>query len=138
MSAKSLRYIPSLDGLRGLAAILVIATHYGYCQVGWIGLEFFFVLSGFLIASILLTETNRRLGEYLGRFYWRRLLRPLPGVFWLSSCLRGCVRVREAAQSFLDVLPSLAEADQFPALQHSRIEKRLVVRYSFNWREFGR
>jgi len=96
MSAKSLRYIPSLDGLRGLAPILVLATHYGYSEVGWIGLEFFFVLSGFLIASILLTETNRRLGEYLGRFYWRRLLRTLAGVFWLSSCLHGCVRVREA------------------------------------------
>ena len=96
MSAKSLRYIPSLDGLRGLAAILVLATHYGYSEAGWIGLEFFFVLSGFLITSILLTETNRRLGKYLGRFYWRRLLRTLAGVFWLSSCLRGCVRVREA------------------------------------------
>jgi peptidoglycan/LPS O-acetylase OafA/YrhL len=68
MSAKSLRYIPSLDGLRGLAAILVLAAHYGYSEVGWIGLEFFFVLSGFLITSILLTERNRRLGEYLGRF----------------------------------------------------------------------
>ena len=105
MSAKSLRYIPSLDGLRGLAPILVLATHYGYSEVGWIGLEFFFVLSGFLITSILLTETNRRLGKYLGRFYWRRLLRTLAGVFWLSSCLHGCVRVREAAPGFLKCVP---------------------------------
>ena len=138
MSAKSLRYIPSLDGLRGLAPILVLATHYGYSEVGWIGLEFFFVLSGFLIASILLTETNRRLGEYLGRFYWRRLLRTFPAYFgFLVVCAAVYVCVRQP-QSFLDVLPSLAKADQFPALQHSWIETPLVVRYSFNWREFGR
>jgi peptidoglycan/LPS O-acetylase OafA/YrhL len=109
MSAKS-RYIPSLDGLRGLAAILVIATHYGYSQVGLIGLEFLFVLSGFLITSILLTETNRRMGEYLGRFYWRRLLRTVAGVFWLSSCLRGCVRVRDAAPGVLRCAPFVSRS----------------------------
>ena len=109
MSAKSLRYIPSLDGLRGLAAILVLATHYGYSEVGWIGLEFFFVLSGFLITSILLTERNRRLGEYLGRFYWRRLLRTFPAYFgFLLVCAAVYMCVRRP-QGFLDVLPSLAE-----------------------------
>jgi peptidoglycan/LPS O-acetylase OafA/YrhL len=108
MSAKSLRYIPSLDGLRGLAAILVIATHYGYSQVGWIGLEFFFVLSGFLITAILLTETNRPLGQYLGRFYWRRLLRTFPPYFgYLLICGLVYVCVRQP-RGFLDVLPSLA------------------------------
>ena len=108
MSAKSLRYIPSLDGLRGLAAILVLATHYGYSEVGWIGLEFFFVLSGFLITSILLTERNRRLGEYLGRFYWRRLLRTFPAYFgFLLVCAAVYVCVRQP-QGFLHVLPSLA------------------------------
>src|SRR5438477_12314280 len=108
MSAKSLRYIPSLDGLRGLAAILVLATHYGYSEVGWIGLEFFFVLSGFLITSILLTETNRRLGKYLGRFYWRRLLRTFPAYFgFLLVCgiLYLCIT---QPRGFLSELPSLA------------------------------
>ena len=90
MSAKSLRYIPSLDGLRGLAPILVLATHYGYSEAGWIGLEFFFVLSGFLITSILLTETNRRLGKYLGRFYWRRLLRTFRRILAFSLFARLC------------------------------------------------
>ena len=108
MSAKSLRYIPSLDGLRGLGSFLVIATHYGYSQDGWIGLEFFFVLSGFLITAILLTETNRPLGEYLGRFYWRRLLRTFPPYFgYLLICGIVYVCVRQP-RGFLDVLPSLA------------------------------
>ena len=108
MPPKSLRYIPSLDGLRGLAALLVIATHYGYVQIGWIGLEFFFVLSGFLITAILLTETNRRLGQYLGRFYWRRLLRTFPAYFgYLLICGAVYVFVRQP-RGFLDLLPSLA------------------------------
>jgi len=103
-----LRYIPSLDGLRGLGSFLVIATHYGYSQEGWIGLEFFFVLSGFLITSILLTERNSRFGEYLGRFYWRRLLRTFPpyfGYLFICGIVYMCVR---QPRGFLDVLPSLA------------------------------
>src|SRR5260370_14770221 len=108
MSTKSSRYIPSLDGLRGLAAILVFATHYGYSPTGWIALEFFFVLSGFLITAILLTEMNRRLGEYLRRFYWRRLLRTFPAYFgYLFICLAVYVCVKQPF-GFLDVLPSLA------------------------------
>src|SRR5438552_10932718 len=50
------------------------------------------------------------MGEYLERFYWRRLLPTLAGVFWLSSCLRGCVYVCvRQPQDFLNVFPSLAE-----------------------------
>lgn len=138
MADKALRYIPALDGIRGVAIIFVLAHHYGYVRFGWIGLQSFFVLSGFLITSILLTEKNRRVGAYLGRFYWRRLLRTFPAYFgFLVVCAAVYVCVRQP-QSFLDVLPSLAKADQFPALQHSWIETPLVVRYSFNWREFGR
>ena len=108
MPEKSRRYIPSLDGLRGLAAILVIAAQYGYAQTGWIALEFFFVLSGFLITAILLTEKSRRLGEYLGRFYWRRLLRTFPAYFgYLLICIVVYVCIGQP-RGFLDVLPSLA------------------------------
>ncbi len=91
-----------------MAAILVFATHYGYSPTGWIALEFFFVLSGFLITAILLTEMNRRLGEYLRRFYWRRLLRTFPAYFgYLFICLAVYVCVKQPF-GFLDVLPSLA------------------------------
>ena len=86
---KSLRYYPSLDGLRGACAIMVLAAHYGYLTAGWIPLDCFFVLSGFLITSILLGEKNRSFKEYVGRFYWRRLLRTFPAYFsfLLISCL---------------------------------------------------
>jgi len=46
--------IPGLDGLRAIAFLLVFALHTDYLQVGWIGVQFFFVLSGFLITGILL------------------------------------------------------------------------------------
>jgi peptidoglycan/LPS O-acetylase OafA/YrhL len=61
-----------------------------------------------LITAILLTETNRRLGQYLGRFYWRRLLRTFPAYFgYLLICGAVYVFVRQP-RGFLDVLPSLA------------------------------
>jgi peptidoglycan/LPS O-acetylase OafA/YrhL len=105
---RSLHYIPSLDGLRGLGAILVIVTHYGYVQDGWIALEFFFVLSGFLITANLLADMDRSFGEYLVRFYWRRVLRTFPAYFgFLLICVAVyfCVRL---PQGFLGALPSLA------------------------------
>ena len=108
MADKALRYIPALDGIRGVAIIFVLAHHYGYVRFGWIGLQSFFVLSGFLITSILLTEKNRRVGEYLGRFYWRRLLRTFPAYFgFLLVCgiLYLCIT---QPRGFLSELPSLA------------------------------
>ncbi|HEU4470563.1 MAG TPA: acyltransferase family protein, partial [Flavisolibacter sp.] len=56
-------YYPALDGLRGLASLLVVIYHnFGfinhYLFFGWIGLDIFFVLSGFLITNILLTTVG--------------------------------------------------------------------------------
>lgn len=52
------KYIPELDGIRGLAIILVITFHYwGYIPIfsfGWSGVDLFFVLSGYLITSRLI------------------------------------------------------------------------------------
>ena len=47
------RYWPSLDGIRGVAIAAVIAFHLGYLGGGWVGVDIFFVLSGFLITSLL-------------------------------------------------------------------------------------
>src|SRR5947207_15434336 len=79
--ADRLRYVKSLDGIRGVGAVGVIAAHYGYLQGGWVGAQFFFVLSGYLITSILLTEKERPFRQYLGRFYWRPTLRIFPVYF---------------------------------------------------------
>jgi peptidoglycan/LPS O-acetylase OafA/YrhL len=75
-------FIPSLDGLRGLAILMVIGFHYlrSYLPIGWAGVDLFFVLSGFLITRILLQskEKNQSVGSYFRNFYARRTLRIFP------------------------------------------------------------
>lgn len=81
-------YIKSLDGLRGLAVILVFLFHFGRLsfislgfEAGWIGVQLFFVLSGYLITRILLEQKEVGLSTYLKKFYWRRGLRIFPLYF---------------------------------------------------------
>jgi len=86
--------IPAVDGLRGCAILLVVFFHYfanefkeipvlGFVvQRGWTGVDLFFVLSGFLVGSILLE--NHRSPHYFKVFYLRRFLRIIP-VFYLIT-----------------------------------------------------
>jgi peptidoglycan/LPS O-acetylase OafA/YrhL len=74
-------HIKSLDGIRGVAILSVFLFHAGLFAPGWIGVQLFFVLSGFLITNILLKEKSRPLSPYLVRFYWRRSLRIFPLYF---------------------------------------------------------
>jgi peptidoglycan/LPS O-acetylase OafA/YrhL len=77
-----LGYLPGLDGLRGVAILAVVATH-GHVLNGWagqIGVDIFFVLSGFLITSLLIEEWEQLHSVSLKRFYARRALRLLPAL----------------------------------------------------------
>jgi peptidoglycan/LPS O-acetylase OafA/YrhL len=77
-----MRYNPALDGLRAVAIALVILLHcYPRAMPsGWVGVDVFFVLSGYLITSILLREINQTGGiDWIG-FYRRRLLRLTPAL----------------------------------------------------------
>ena len=79
----ALRRFPALDGLRAIAAVLVVFFHYGGPDrlQGWAGVQLFFVLSGFLITTLMLRE-ERRTGEIsLKEFYLRRAFRILPVYF---------------------------------------------------------
>ena len=79
-------YVPELDGLRGLAILWVVLYHchprlqgtwvYGASLWGWAGVLIFFVLSGFLITSILLTTRDKP--HYFHNFHARRFLRIWP------------------------------------------------------------
>jgi peptidoglycan/LPS O-acetylase OafA/YrhL len=73
-------YIKSLDGVRAIAILLVMAFHFGIIRFGWIGVQLFFVLSGFLIGGILLREktTTVPLSLRLKNFWIRRSLRIFP------------------------------------------------------------
>jgi peptidoglycan/LPS O-acetylase OafA/YrhL len=84
-SALGSRHLPALDGLRAIAAFLVVFYHYGFewCP-GGMGVLAFFVLSGFLITWLLLEEEERSGKISLKFFYIRRGLRIFPAfyAFW--------------------------------------------------------
>lgn len=71
---------PALDGLRGVAVLLVLGFHAGLpgLQGGFLGVSMFFTLSGFLITRLLLTETDTTGRIGLGSFWVRRARRLLP------------------------------------------------------------
>ncbi|HEX7922631.1 MAG TPA: acyltransferase [Bradyrhizobium sp.] len=73
-----------LDAIRGLAISLVIARHYFGFKYGMLGVDLFFVLSGFLIGGILLD--SREQPGYFSSFYGRRAFRILP-LYWLLLAL---------------------------------------------------
>jgi peptidoglycan/LPS O-acetylase OafA/YrhL len=90
------RYIPALDGLRGVAIAWVVLWHtytaLGFAhpdhplvrlvvRTGWAGVDLFFALSGFLITSLILDEVRARGDFDLPKFYLRRALRILPAFY---------------------------------------------------------
>lgn len=80
----SFDYVPRLDGIRGLAICCVMAMHQnpwqGRFPGGWVGVDLFFVLSGYLITSILTREYDSSGRISFGKFYRRRVLRLYPAL----------------------------------------------------------
>jgi len=117
------RYSPALDGFRAGAVLLVMVYHMGIPpRGGHIGVNAFFVLSGFLITSLLLHENLNTGRIALGSFYIRRALRLYPPLLAVAAVV--------AAYSLL--VPGAVRADSsLPALP-------AVVLYFSNWvRSFG-
>jgi peptidoglycan/LPS O-acetylase OafA/YrhL len=76
-----LGHVPALDGLRGVAILLVVTYHYsGWPRGGHRGVDLFFVLSGFLITTLLLEERSDVGGVSLRGFYARRARRLFPAL----------------------------------------------------------
>ncbi|MBL9050809.1 MAG: acyltransferase [Tabrizicola sp.] len=82
-------YRPEIDGLRAIAVVPVILFHSGLPGFpgGFVGVDIFFVISGYLITSILMTEASDGTFSIL-RFYERRARRILPALFVV---LAGCI-----------------------------------------------
>lgn len=78
-------YVPGLDGLRALAVIAVITYHANreWLGGGFLGVEVFFVISGYLITLLLIAERERNGSVSLGNFWVRRARRLLPALFTL-------------------------------------------------------
>jgi peptidoglycan/LPS O-acetylase OafA/YrhL len=79
-------YFPALDGLRALSILLVVSFHVGGPNIrGWVGVHIFFVLSGFLITTLLLRERERYGRISLRAFYTRRFFRIVP-IYYIVLC----------------------------------------------------
>ena len=79
-----MRYRPEIDGLRALAVIPVILFHAGFSQfsAGFLGVDVFFVISGYLITSIILSEKKANTFSLVS-FYERRARRILPALYFM-------------------------------------------------------
>ena len=79
--------IPALDGVRGTALLLIVLTHCCGLPFGWVGVDLFFVLSGFLITRILIKRYDQ--ADYFKNFYKNRALRILPLYFLIITLYFG-------------------------------------------------
>ncbi|GAB3744865.1 acyltransferase family protein [Microlunatus parietis] len=88
-------YLPPLDGIRAFAVVAVVLFHtvVPWFPGGGVGVDVFFVLSGFLITRILVAELDRTGRISFGRFYLRRALRLLPALFALAITLTAAYLV---------------------------------------------
>src|SRR6266498_580672 len=116
-SPAGFRYAPGLDGVRALAVLAVVAYHLGttgdrghLLRGGFLGVDVFFVLSGYLITSLLIVEVHRTGRISIKQFYARRARRLLPALFALLFAV-GLVGIfwlpQQAAKLRGDLLASL-------------------------------
>ena len=97
--------ILALDGLRGCAAVMVVLSHYfgevrhgvSAMMFGWIGVDIFFVLSGFLIGKLILDR--ERHGNFFQVFYIRRFFRIIPPYVLTVAVIGLLIAVLPAAWS---------------------------------------
>jgi peptidoglycan/LPS O-acetylase OafA/YrhL len=88
-------YEPALDGIRAVAVLFVMAGHLNLVYAGGLGVDIFFVLSGYLITAILVSEFSASGRISLKKFYARRALRILPAVILLLLALNIFVAITQ-------------------------------------------
>ncbi|MEV0408799.1 acyltransferase [Actinoallomurus sp. NPDC050550] len=98
---RSVSHIPAVDGLRALAVLAVIAYHFGLpLHGGFLGVDLFFVISGYVITRLLLAERARTGTTRLAAFWARRARRLFPAVLavliavqaWMHLCAGATMR----------------------------------------------
>lgn len=108
-----LGYRPALDGVRALAVAVVFAYHarLGWAKAGFIGVDVFFVLSGYLITALLLSERRREGTIDLVRFWRARARRLLPAVIVALAAVAVAVPILAPEQAYrlrADLIAALA------------------------------
>lgn len=104
-------YRPAIDGLRSIAVISVLLFHFNRNLLGggFVGVDVFFVLSGYLLTSILLVEI--KIGDFsIARFYQRRIARIFPAFFFVIVVTLGFSFIVYSAQDFASLGANTAAA----------------------------
>jgi peptidoglycan/LPS O-acetylase OafA/YrhL len=88
---RGIQYIPAIDGLRAVAVIAVILYHLGVSWIpgGFLGVDLFFVISGYVITRLLLDSIQERGGLDLRDFYMARIRRLLPPLIFMIIVTRS-------------------------------------------------
>ena len=106
---KPIRHIASIDGLRAIAVTAVVLYHLGISWLpgGFLGVDLFFVISGYVITRLILDSINKSSALDLRAFYWARLRRIYPGFLFMvfSTIIFIGVWAPEAIKRFLTDLP---------------------------------
>src|SRR4051794_27895561 len=102
-----LGHVAALDGLRGVAVVIVMGVHCTpiLLKGGWTGVTIFFVLSGFLVTTLLLQEHDRRGTVNLGGFLYRRVRRLCPALFAFCAVAAVVHRILRTNLTSLAALP---------------------------------
>ena len=95
MATERLGYLPALDGLRAVAVTLVVAYHldFGWARGGFLGVDLFFVISGFLITTLLIREHDSAGRIALGSFWTRRFRRLVPPLVIMTAATVAATRL---------------------------------------------
>jgi len=103
-SATGRQRINALDGLRGVALLIIMGYHFGvgWLQGGFFSLDIFYVLSGYLITGLLLGEYRRRGSIKLSAFWLRRARRLLPALVIVLVAVTALVRFAQPAGLYPD------------------------------------
>ena len=108
-SPRGIRYIPAIDGLRAVAVIAVLLYHLGISWIpgGFLGVDLFFVISGYVITRLLLDSIQRSGGLDLRAFYIARIRRLLPPLLFMivTTALFVSVWAPDTIKRFLTDAP---------------------------------
>ena len=118
--SRQLPYVPGLDGLRAVAVLAIITYHVGFSwmQGGFYGVDTFFVLSGYLITSLLVVEWKGSGSIRLRNFWARRARRLLPALFVLVAGLGVLHLVAPGLIPWPDAIPDAAATLGYVANWH--------------------
>ncbi|WP_147917649.1 acyltransferase family protein [Ruania zhangjianzhongii] len=127
----SAHYRPALDGLRGVAIAGVLLFHTGHLPGGFLGVDLFFVLSGYLITGLLLRELRTRGTISLASFWGRRARRLLPAL----AVMLAIVTLTVWAMGPADLLRSTLSDG--PWVQLNLVNWHLLAESASYWDRFG-